>query len=149
MALSSFSNGSVVTPFMTELYHNATCLPKSITLVPRVEPTHSSVETPVFKIPLHIPSISSVSSPMSEKIAIVSPPSFLKATTMQFPSVESSVQDISLAPEVTLAQNVTSFPSTSHITMPIPFETTTQTSSLISIGLSIPPIDEVRDDFNE
>ena len=94
-ALSSFSDGSVVTPSMTELYHNSTYLPKSITLVPRVEPTHSSVETPVFKIPLHIPSISSVSSPMFEKIAIVSPSS-LKATTMQIPSMEASVHDISL-----------------------------------------------------
>ena len=87
MALSSFSDGSVVTPFMTELYCNATCLPESITLVPRVEPIPSTVETPVFKIPVHIPSISSVSSPMSEKIEIVSPSSFLKATTVQFPSV--------------------------------------------------------------
>ena len=91
MALSSFSDCSVVTPFMTALYRNATCLPESITPVPRVEPIPSTVETPVFKIPLHIPSISLVSSLMSEKIAIVSPSSFLKATTMQFPSIESSV----------------------------------------------------------
>ena len=33
--------------------------------------------------------------------------------------------------------------------MPIPCQTTTQTPSLISTGISIPPIDEVRDEFNE
>ena len=68
---------------------------------------------------------------------------------MQIPSVEASVHDISSAPEVTLAQNVTSSPTTSHISMAIPSQTKTQNSSLISIGLSIPPIDEVRDEFNE
>ena len=50
---------------------------------------------------------------------------------------------------MTLVQNVTSSPATSHITMPIPYQTTTQTSSLISTGVSIPPIGEVRDEFNE
>ena len=33
--------------------------------------------------------------------------------------------------------------------MAIPSQTTTQTWSLICIGLIIPPIDEVRDEFNE
>ena len=33
--------------------------------------------------------------------------------------------------------------------MAMPSQTTTQTSSLISTGISIPPIDEVRDDFDE
>ena len=33
--------------------------------------------------------------------------------------------------------------------MTIPSHTTTQTSSLISTGINIPPIDEVRDEFNE
>ena len=33
--------------------------------------------------------------------------------------------------------------------MAIPSQTTTQTSSLRSTGPSIPPIDEVRDEFNE
>ena len=33
--------------------------------------------------------------------------------------------------------------------MTIPSHTTTQTNSLISIGISIPPIDEMRDEFNE
>ena len=33
--------------------------------------------------------------------------------------------------------------------MTIPSHTTTQTSSLIYIGISIPPIDEVREEFNE
>ena len=125
MTLSSFSNGSVVTPFMTELYQNATILPESITPAPMDMPIPSSVVPPVFKIPLHIHSISSVSSPISEKIAIVSQSTFLKATTVQIPSVEASVHDISSAPEVTLAQNVTSSPATSHITMAIPSQTTT------------------------
>ena len=33
--------------------------------------------------------------------------------------------------------------------MAIPSHTTTQTSSLISTGINIPPIDEMRDEFNE
>ena len=33
--------------------------------------------------------------------------------------------------------------------MTIPSHTTTQTSSLISTGINIPPIDEMRDEFNE
>ena len=86
---------------------------------------------------------------MSYKITIVSPSSLLKATTMQISSVEASVHDISSSHEVTLAQNVTPSPATSHITMVMPSKTTTQNSALISIGISIPPIDEVRDEFNE
>ena len=83
-----------MTPFITNLYQNATVLPESIILVPMDIPIPSFVVPPFFKIPLHIPSINSVSSPMSEKIAIVSPTSFLNATTVQIASVESSVQDI-------------------------------------------------------
>ena len=134
---------------MTKLYQKATYHPESITPVPLEKPIPSSVVAPVFKIPLHIPSIRTVSSPMSEKIAIVSPSTFLKATTVQIPSVEASVHDISSTPKVTLPQNVTSSPTTSHITMAIPSQTTTQTSSLISTRISIPPIDDVRDEFNE
>ena len=33
--------------------------------------------------------------------------------------------------------------------MPIPSHTMTQTSSLISTGIYVPPIDEIRDEFNE
>ena len=68
---------------------------------------------------------------MSEKIVIMSPSSFLKATTVQIPAMEDSVHNVSSTPEVTLAQNVTSSPATSHITMAIPSQNTTQTSSLI------------------
>ena len=56
MALSSFSDGSVVTPFMADLYQNATILPKSITHVPMDMPIPSSIMPPVIKTPLHIPS---------------------------------------------------------------------------------------------
>ena len=88
-----------MTPFMTKLYQKATCLPESITHIPMEKPIPSFVVTPVFKIPLHIPSISSVSSPMSEKIVIMSPSSFLKATAMKIPPVEAYVHDISSTPE--------------------------------------------------
>ena len=66
-------------------------------------PIPSSIVPPVFKTPLDIPSICSFSSPMSEKIAIVSPSSFLKPATMQIPFVEASVHDTSSASEVALA----------------------------------------------
>ena len=78
---------------------------------------------------------------MSEKITTVSPSSLLKATTMHISSMEASVHDISTAPEVTLAHNVTPSPTTSHITMAIPSKTTNQNSSLISIDISTHPID--------
>ena len=68
---------------------------------------------------------------------------------MQVSSTETSILNISSSPEVILAHNVTSSPSTSPITMTIPSHTTTQTSSLISTGISIPPIDEMRDEFTE
>ena len=58
MDLSSFSDDYVVTPFMTELYQNATVLPESIIPIPIDIPIPSSIVPPVFKIPLHIPSIS-------------------------------------------------------------------------------------------
>ena len=90
-----------------------------------------------------------MSSSMFEKITTVSPSSLLKATTMQIYSMEASVHDISSTPEVTLDQNVTPFPTTSHITMAIPSQSTTKNSSLVSTGISIPPIDEVRDQFTE
>ena len=112
-------------------------------------PIPSSIVPLVLKTPLHIPSFGSVSSPMSKKTTTVSPSSLLKATTVQISAVEASIHDISSAPEVTLAQNVTPSPATSHITMAMPSQTTTQTLSLISTCISIPSIDEVRDEFNE
>ena len=71
IALSSLSDGSTMTPFMTQLYQNATCLPKSITPIYVDMPITSSNVPPVFKIPLHIPSFNSVSSPMSKKTSAV------------------------------------------------------------------------------
>ena len=40
-------------------------------------------------------------------------------------------------------------PYTSPVTMTIPSITTTQTTSMISTGITIPPINEVREEFNE
>ena len=102
IALSSLSTGSTVTPFMTQLYQNVTCLPESITPISVDMPIPSSIVPPVFKIPLHIPSLSSVSFPMSEKTPVVSP-STLKTTTLQGSSTETSILDISSTPEVILA----------------------------------------------
>ena len=133
---------------MSSLYQDATSLPEYITPVYVDTTFPSSTVPPVFKIPLHIPSFSSVSSPMTKKSSVVSPSS-LKTTTLQVSSTETSILDISSAPEVILAQNVTSSPSTSPITITIPSHTTTQTSSLISTGISIPPIDDMTDEFNE
>ena len=88
---------------MIEPYHNATCFAESIIHVLGVEPIPSSIETPFFKIPLHIPSISTVSSPMPEKIVIMSSSSFIKATTVQIPAVEDSIHNVSSSLEVTLS----------------------------------------------
>ena len=129
---------------MTQLYQDATSLLESITPVYVDMPFPSSTIPTVFKIPLHIPSFSSLSSPAPEKTSAVSSSS-LKATSLQVSFIETSIRDLSSAPKVTLAHNVTSSPSTSPITMTIPSHTTTHTSSLISTGISIPPIDEIRD----
>ena len=133
---------------MYQLYQDATCLLESITPVSMHMPIASSIVPPVFKIQLHIPSFRSASLRVHEKTSTLSPSS-LRSTTLQVSSIETSVLGISSAPKVTLTQSVTSSPSTSHITRTIPSHTTTQTTSLISTGLNIPPIDEMRDEFNE
>ena len=133
---------------MSHLYHDATCLPDSITLVSVQTPIPPSTIYQVFKVPLHIPSISSIPSPVLEKASVLSPSSLL-ATTMQVSSIETSIPDIPSTLEVTVIQSSTSFSLTSHITMPMPSHTMTQTSYLISTGIDAPPIDEIRDEFNE
>ena len=50
---------------------------------------------------------------------------------------------------MTVTQSGTFTSLTPHIIMPIPSHTMTHTSSLISIGVNVPPIDEMRDEFNE
>ena len=110
-------------------------------------PIPSSDVPLVFKIPLHIPSFSSVSSPVAEKSSAVSS-SPLNITTLQVSSVETSIPNISSTPEDIPTQNVNPSPSTSPITMTMPSHTTNQTTSLISIGISTPPIDEMRVEFN-
>ena len=85
---------------------------------------------------------------MHEKNSAFSPSS-LKTTTLQALSTETSIPDIYLVPEVIHAQNVSPFPSICSITITIPLHTTTQTSYLISTDISIPPIDETKDEFHE
>ena len=68
---------------------------------------------------------------------------------MQVSSIETYVPDNSSTPEVTVIQSSTSSSLTSRITMSMPSHTMTQTSSLISTGIDAPPIDEIRDEFNE
>ena len=67
IALSSLAVGSTVTPFMSQLYQDATCLPKSITPVYVGMLFPSSTVPPVFKIPLYIPLFTSISSHAPEK----------------------------------------------------------------------------------
>ena len=68
---------------------------------------------------------------------------------MKVSSIETYVPDTPSTPEVTVIHSSTSFSLTSHITIPMPSHTMTQTSSLISIGINAPSIDEIRDEFNE
>ena len=84
---------------MSQLYQDATCLPESITPFSMDIPIPSSIVPPVLKIPLHIPSFISVSSPMLKKNLAVSPTS-LRATTLQVSSIKTSAHDISSALEV-------------------------------------------------
>ena len=64
LALSSLPTSSTMTPLMSQLYQDATCLPHSITPISLQMPIPSSTIPLVFKVPLHIPSFSSVSSPV-------------------------------------------------------------------------------------
>ena len=102
IALSLLSDGSTVTPFMSQIYQDATSLPESITPIYLDMPFPSYIVPPILKIPLHIPSFSSVSSLVTEKTLAVSPSS-LKATYLQVSFIETSVPDISSSPEVILA----------------------------------------------
>ena len=133
---------------MSQLYQDATCLPYTIIPVSVQMPIPSSTVPPVFKVPLYIPSLSSISSPVHEKASTLSPSS-LQVTTVQVSSIETSVSDNPSTPEVTVTQSSTSTSFTSHITMPIHSHTMTHTSSLISTGINVAPIDEMRDEFNE
>ena len=67
ISLSSLFTSSSMTAFMSHLYQDATCLPKSITPFSMDMTIPSSIVPHILKIPLHIPSFSSVSSPMLEK----------------------------------------------------------------------------------
>ena len=81
IALSSLSTGSTMTPFMTQLYQDATCVPNSI-LPPSLQILiSSSTLPPFFKLPLHIASFSLVFSPIHEKTSALTPSS-LRATTL-------------------------------------------------------------------
>ena len=111
-------------------------------------PIPSSTIPLVFKVPLHIPYLSSLSSPVHEKASTLSPSS-LRVTTLQVSSIETFVSDNPSTSEVTVIQSSTSSPLTYHITMSMHSHTMTKTSSLISIGINVPPIDEIRDEFNE
>ena len=148
LALSSLSTNSTMTPFMSQLYHDATCLPDSITPISVQMPIPPSTISQVFKVPLHIPFISSIPSPIPEKSSVLSPSSLL-ATTMQVSSIETSIPDTPSTFEVTVIQSSNSSSLTSHVTMPMPSHTMMQTSSLISTGIDAPSIDEIRDEFNE
>ena len=72
-----------------------------------------------------------------------------KISNVQVSSVETIIPNIPSAPEAIPAQNMNLSPCTSPITMTIPFVTTTQTTSVISTDISIPPINEVREEFIE
>ena len=68
---------------------------------------------------------------------------------MHVSSIETSVSDNPSTPKVIVTQSSTSSSLTSHNTMSMPSHTMIQTSSLISIGIDVPPIYEIRDEFNE
>ena len=80
LALSSLPTGSTMTPLMSQLYHDATCLPDSITPVSVQTPNTPSTISQLFKVPLHIPSFSSIPSHVHEKISVLSPSSLPAAT---------------------------------------------------------------------
>ena len=98
IALSSLSDGSYVTPFMNQLYKDATCLPESMIPISIDIPIFTSDVSTVVKNPLHIPSISSMSLSVAEETsAVSSSPS--KISTMQVSLVETTIPNIPSAPK--------------------------------------------------
>ena len=97
LALSSLYTGSTMTPLMSQLYQDATCLPDSITPISVQMPLPPYNTSPIFKVPLHIPSFSSITSPVHEKSSTLSPSS-IPAATMHVSSIETSVPDIPSTP---------------------------------------------------
>ena len=101
-------------------------------------------KTQSLKIPLQLPSFTLSSSSILEKILV--PSSSLPAANVQIPSPETSIPVLSLTYETTLDQNIYFPLPTSHITMPIPTATITQTSSLVStINVTLPFIESVAE----
>ena len=129
---------------MSQLYHDDICLSDSIIAISIQTPIPPSTISQVFKVPLHIPSISSIPSLVHEKASVLSPSS-LPATTRHVSSVETSVLDIPSTPKLTVIQSSTSSYITPHINFPMPSHTVSQTTYLISIGIVVPPIDVIRD----
>ena len=85
---------------------------------------------------------------VAEETSVVSS-SPSKISTVQVSSVETTIPNIPLAPEAIPAQHMNLSPCTSPVTMTFHSVTTSQNTSVIYTGISIPPINEVREEFNE
>ena len=107
LALSSLSTSYTMTPFMSQIYHDATCLPDSIILVSVQTPIPPSTISQVCKVTFHIPSLISTPSPVHEKVLVLSPSS-LPVATMQVSSIETSIPDNPSTHEVTIIYSSTS-----------------------------------------
>ena len=108
----------------------------------------SSIAPQIFKIPLHIPSFTSSSTCVFEKVLIPTSSS-LSADNIHVSSPETSIPISTSTSQAVVVQTGSSPLLSVHITMPIPSVTITQTSSLVSTGIDISSTDGVRDDFNE
>ena len=108
----------------------------------------SSTAPQIFKIPLHIPSFTSSSSSVSEKVLIPTSSS-LPADTIHVLSLETSIPITTSTSEAPIVQSGSSPLLSAHMTMPMPSVTINQTSPLVSTDIDISSTDEVRDEFNE
>ena len=88
--LSVFPTGARISPALSQLYQDLTSTPESVTS----HPVQTSIllpvisEAPIFKIPLHLPSVTLSRLSCSEKLLVSFSP--LSAVNLHFPSSESS-----------------------------------------------------------
>ena len=90
----------------------------------------------IFKIPLHIPSFTSSSSYVSEKV-LMPTSSSLPADTIHVSSPKTSIPITTSTSEAAVIQSGSSPLLSAHITMPMPSVTINQTSPLVSMGIYI------------
>ena len=143
---STLPAGAHVSPTLSQLYEAMTSTYVSVTCLD-VQTSMSLptiLEALIFKIPLHLPSVTLSISSDTKKVLVSSSP--LQAINLHFPSFKSSNPLFSSIFEVTPVQNISPF--TTQITMTMPSPIITHTSSLVSTVIETSVSTDKTTEFN-